>query len=267
MKSLLFLFFIYILFISCRNESSVNKDNPTKKEYAAQADTIKIINGSFPVEIPVHGFLKAWKTALLAVPQKTRLIALLVEEHSYVKKGDLLASVMGLDRQTEWTPVDLFSPISGQVTALNYKLHQIVPANRTILKIEDLSRFILSVKPEARKIPYIKRDQRVKFLNGEKSVKGHVNYVDREKGIVTIAIDGTNKGLQVDQEISGEIECGIIKGSFLSADYFVSDEKIRVHSPEEIDLTLFRVGFADSLVLVNPPLPEGKYLILNRKIP
>ena len=65
--------------------------------------------------------------------------------------------------------------------------------------------------------------------------------------------------------VKGEIECGKLRGDFLKSVFCEKRDSIKVQLAENILITVFPVGIADSLTFIYPPLPEQNYIRIYEK--
>ncbi len=220
----------------------------------------KVLHEAREVQIFTNGVPQAWEKTELSVPDSAILIALLVEEHTSVKKGDLLASLLTFAGKEEYVPVNLISPIDGVVTGVDYKLQAHIPAGRRIIEIKNFDHYILKVNLASFQLDYIKRDTPAELLLDKARLKARVYEIDRSRNEVVLLTEPVS-GLTIDEEILPvRIVFPHIKGSYLPERFFMQADSLPILLQDSIALEIYAVGKSDSLVLIHPPLPDVQAL-------
>lgn len=263
--TVLFLLIFIILISKCNSEKKKEAPVSPSKTIALYRDSVQVTHASLPVVIPVEGFLEPWKQMELSLPDSARLLSVLAEPGFKVNKGDIIASLWKISRFGENTPIDLLAPISGRVEQVYFKINQVAPANKPIICLYNTDRLVLKAKLNDPQLAFVKENQRVKLdFNGRERIAyvRDVNLPDRE-----IVISLENKKHLVNERtfVKGEIECGKLRGDFLKSVYCEKRDSIKVQLAENILLTVFPVGTADSLTLIYPPLPAQNYIRIYEK--
>ncbi len=263
--SILFLTGVMITIPFCNfgNENQSKKEIPEKM--AVYLDSVEIYHTHKAVYLPVEGILEPWKQIKLFLPDSARLISVLVEPGSEVKKGDLLASLWRLNRRGENTPIDLIAPINGRIETVNFRLNQYVPAYKPVISIvnSDHLTFWVSIKPAY--AGRIKKRMPVELnVNGKHHSAG-VNTIDYKQLKVEISLYNKDGSLPVHSFARGRIVCGVHAGDFLDRKYFLNKDSLKIQLKDNIQLTLFPAGQADSLIQIYPALPGQDFIRIYQK--
>jgi len=254
-----------ILISKCNSEKKKEALVRPSKTIALYLDSVQVIHATLPVVIPVEGFLEPWKQIELSLPDSARLLSILTEPGFKVNKGDIIASLWKISRFGDNTPIDLLAPISGQVEHIHYKINQVAPAGQPIICLYNTDRLLLKTKLNDPQLALVKEDQRVKlYYNGQERIAYvfDVNISDRK---IVIRLENTKHPVDERTFVKGEIECGKIRGDFLKSVFCEKQDSIKVQLNENILLTVFPVGTADSLTFIYPPLPAQNYIRIYEK--
>jgi len=212
------------------------------------------------VQIITSGIPEAWEKAELSVPDSAVLIALLVEENTSVKKGDLLAGLITFTGREEYVPVNLTSPIDGVVTKVDYGLQAHIPGGMRIIEIKNFNHYILRIHVYPFQMDYIKKGAKAELLLNKARLKARVYKIDRTQNEVLLLTDPV-PGLTIEEEVFPvRIECPQIKGCYLPERFFLRSDSVEVLLQDNISLEVYAVGRSDSLVLIHPPLPDVRTL-------
>ena len=245
-----------------------NESQSTKTEHQKTAlyiDSVKVFHIRKPVFIPVKGVLEPWKQIKLFLPDSARLISVLVEPGSNVKQGDLLASLWLLNRRGENTPVDLTAPVSGRIEEVCFGLNQLVPAFRPVLSIVNSEHLVLYSKLKTGYSDLIKKGMTVTLQVLGEEYKAVVKSVDLSKKKIEISFYNRDEKIPAGAFTHGYINCGMQKGDFVEAVYFLNKDSLKIQLSDSIPLTLFPEGRADSLIQIYPPLPGQDFIRIYQK--
>ena len=252
-----------VSFCSFGSESQSTETEHQKTTF--YLDTVNVFHLRKQVFIPVKGVLEPWKQIKLSLPDSAKLISILVEPGSDIKQGDLLASLWPLNRRGENTPVDLTAPVSGRIEEVYFGLSQRIPAFRPVLSIVNTEHLVLYLKRKNRYSDLIKKGMSVTLQVLGKEYMTVVKSVDFSKKKIKISLYNKDKKIPAGVYTEGYINCGIQKGDFVEAAYFLNKDSLKIQLMDDILLTLFPEGRADSLIQIYPPLPGQDFISIFQK--
>lgn len=227
---------------------------------------VKVINTERNVIIPVNGIPEPLNSATIAMPDSSVLISLLVEKGDNVTIGDLLGSLWFIRKKNrEYTPKDLRAPLSGTITELNYQLDSPISPYSVIIKIEDLRQLKIKVKINRNQLNIIKRYAEAVFTINKKEVRGYIRNIDPVSLQIEIIIPDKNMEYIKGESLNGYIDCGRLRGSFLSKRYFHENDSVYVKIEEDIMIYIYKTGVSDTLALIYPSLFDKKRIFLYRE--
>jgi len=250
--------------IGCK-EVSQRRPLKTAQKVVLVLDSVRIRQQTADVHIAVTGTLRGWKLAELTLPDSARVISQLVERGMAVRKGDLLASLWPVARKQENTPVDMFAPITGTVDCVPFGINQIVPPGKSILRVVNWDRLQLLCKLESWQRDYVKAGYEATVFNNALRLASRVGRVDAGTGLCRLDVQNPNRAVDKDMQVQAEILCRRVSGSYINRQYFGNKNRLQVALEEGIELSLYAVGYTDSLALVYPPLAQEKYLRIFKK--
>lgn len=170
------LLFIFILYIA----SSSDQDTQT-------LEPLRIRRGTITEAVYGVGTVVPDRVWQLKINQAAVIEEIFVREGDYVQKGDLLLNITSLGM--------LRAPFDGMITALNFKLNEMVFAQSTVLTLTDLHHTHVEVVLEQKAATYVQKGQEVK-LNfeslGEQNFTGLVDalYPKGNQFIARISVQG-----------------------------------------------------------------------------
>lgn len=261
----IFIISIPVILLTCKKTES---EYLPKSVPAAETsyDSVLIIHGSFDLMIDVQGELKPWQEEEISLSDSATLIAYLAKEGDIVKKGDLLASVWIQSQKPEFTPFDIRASIDGKLERANLNIGQVIPANEPVVIIKNYNYLVLEQTLRAEKIRYIYRGQKVSLYSELQQIQGIVKEVIPLKNFVSIWVDNTQLQLKESLFVPGYIHCGKVSGDYIDINYIDKTETVSIIVDNDIDMDIIKIGHADSLALIFPPLPKQSYLKILKKI-
>ncbi|MGD9898766.1 MAG: HlyD family efflux transporter periplasmic adaptor subunit [Calditrichaceae bacterium] len=221
------------------------------------ADSVDIHHEYRQVYIPVEGKSEVFEHRTIYAADTSNVIALLVEKGKKVNQNDFLAGLWSLSKQKEYTPVDIRSPITGEITKVYVKVGDNIASGAPLFEIRNNDYQILKVQLRLEQARYIYKGQHAELKTNSVRVQGIVNQVDNSQGLIVILINNLESGLPDGVQIDGKIDCGKIKGEYIGSRYFNASEKLIAAGDGGETLEISRVGIADSLSLIYPPIPHG----------
>lgn len=252
MKSFLIWFVFLLLLFGCRNkDSSKGQGNQTWQAVTVIRDTLR-------VTIPVNGKLVAWKKINILNTVQARLVALLVEKGDPVKTGDLILSLWPVNQKSNFSIIDIISPMTGVVRRIYFALNDTIPPNKPILSIENRVNLILKTTLSQGELVYVKPDLNVILVHHGKKIKGAVWEVDKKSQQITIVVPNQQNPIDQDLYVTGFIDLGKMPGVFLPARVFGYSDSLKARLDKDSVLTIQKAGYVqDSLILIYPNLSNA----------
>ncbi len=199
----------------------------------------------------------------ISIPDSSVLISLLVEKGDNVTVGDLLGSLWFIKKSNkEYTPRDLRAPLSGTITELNYQVDDPIPPYSTIMKIEDLRRLKIKIKIIHNQLNIIRRYSKTIFTISGRKILGYIRKIDPAALQLEIIIPNKNNDYMLGEPISGYIDCGTLKGSFVANNYFNDKDSLYAKIEEDIMINIYKIGVSDTLAMIYPQLFDKKEIFL-----
>jgi len=252
-------FSFFLLCLSCKQSGQKAVDSGINKESGA-VDSIQVFHGRYDLIIEIKSELTTWKQSILSVADSTALISLLVEPHTQVKQGDVLASLWGFSNKNEYTPMDLIAPFNGTVAAVYYKVGDQIKAESPIIELKNYDYYLMVLHPEPEQLRYIKKNASVLVQYQENSEKGWVEKVNKKQGEVLVLLKNKEKWVKENLTVDAKIHCGNFVGDYIYRKYFGAKNKMTALVEDEIILNLKAIGFSDSLALVYPSISNLDYI-------
>ncbi len=261
MRNLALIFLVIAALAACRNKQNLSDASRTHWV------TVKVRTDTLRVHIPIEGKLTAWKKVDLLSPMQVKLIALLVEKGEAVRQGDLLMSLWPVGQNSNYSPLNLYSPLKGNVGAVYFHLNDTVPPQKVLMTIENRDNLILKSTVSFGALFFIQRNQNVVLHFGEKKIKGAVLDVDKKSGQITVIVPNGKSRLSRDVYVYGYVDVGKVAGSFLPARLFAGTDSLKARSGTNAMFTLFKAGrVGDSLVIFYPLLPNIQELQVKKNL-
>lgn len=235
------------------------KDSDESKEvtlrYKKALQEVKIVHSSLNAYIPFSGYLRAGQKTDIQVKQRSKLIALLVDNGSTVEKGDLIAGLMPLSQGDDFTPQEIHAPFAGEVSGIGFKIGSVLSAGEILMTIKNLKSLMCTVSLTPHQTSLLKKHSKVLLNIQGKNVTTDVDSLDRKNNMLKIVIPNS-EGLFSEQDyIEGKIFCGLVEGTYLPKKYAQRDP-LHVYLEEGIELDISFPAVSDDLALIFPPIPD-----------
>ena len=241
-----------------QNSSEINSRQATRQSIEAN-----VFHGSFEVYIPFSSRLRAGQIKEIKVEQKSRLIALLVENGDRVEKDDLLASLMPLAPEYEYTPIDIYAPFAGIVSGLHYRVGDRIPDGKRLMIVKNLRNLSTSVTLNPNQISFVKKNSKVVLQIDSLVLTTTIDKINYQKKELHILVPNKRGLLNEQERIEGKIYCGPVEGSYISKS-LVRGEPMQIRLQEGIDLTVSFPAFSEDKALLFPPIPDQDKIIILR---
>jgi len=264
MKNFFFGLLILLIAWNCQKnekfESTANKSINLWQKFELIKDTLN-------VDIPIEGKLLAWRKIDLISPTFARVISLMVEKNSHVKKGDLLLHLWPLKNNYGYTPLELFSPMDGIVAELYISLNDTIKQSELLLTLENRKNLTLRAKINSWQASFIKRNANVTLFHDTLKIKGAVLEVDKKDYWITVVVPNEQLKLEEDFFVNGLVHLKNVTGDFLPANIWNGQDSLLAEIDEETSLNIFKVGLVgDSLVLISPSFPDVKEIQIKKNL-
>ena len=253
------MFLLALLFHPGCEKARKNKEGDRRAGQLAGFTEAEIFHEVLDVYIPFRSELRAGQIMDVTFDQKSRLIALLVDNGDKVKKGDLVASLMKVKDDYEYTPVEIHARFNGVVSGITYHVGSIIPAGERLMLIKDLSYLVTRVMLDFKQMPLIKRHNKVILQIRDKKITTNIDRVDRKRNDIQIVIGNKQEYLKEEETVNGKILCGPVSGSFLLRKY-VQGDSMQVRLAEGIKLMISFPAFTEDKALIYPPIPDQNKL-------
>lgn len=254
MRKFFFGFLLLLVLLNCQREK---KEETTSNHSLNLWQKTDLIKDTLNVDIPIEGKLMAWRKIDLISPITARVISLLVEKKSHVKKGDLLLHLWPLENNAGYTPLELFSPMDGIVAELYISLNDTIKRGEVLLTLENRNNLTLRAKINSWQAPFIKRNTNVTLFYDTLKIKGAVLDVDKKDYWITVVVPNQQLKLETDLFVNGFVHLKNIVGDYLPAKIWGEQDSLLAEIEEGTSLNIFKVGLVgDSLVLISPSLPD-----------
>lgn len=256
----IFFLLVLLFFLGCKkteqNKAANKEDKPKSKLTEAE-----IFHETQEIYIPFHSDLRAGQVMEITVKQNSKLIALLVDTGDKVKKGDLVASLMKIKGNYEYTPIEIYTQFDGVVSQIQHHVGSIIPAGDRLMLIKDLSYMVANVILKPEQMSLVKKHSKVVMQIQDKEITSSIDRIERKKNEIQIIVGNKERYLKEQKDIEGKILCGPIQGSYLLKKY-VQGDSMQVQLAEGIKFYISFPAFTEDKALIYPPIPDQDHLLL-----
>ncbi|MGD9488206.1 MAG: HlyD family efflux transporter periplasmic adaptor subunit [Calditrichaceae bacterium] len=250
----------------CGSQANQNPDQKLiVQDMNLIADSVDIHHEYRQVYIPFEGMTEAFEHRIIYSADSSNVIALLVEQGKKVNQNDFLAGLWSLSKQKEYTPIDIRSPMTGEITKVFIKVGDNIGPGTPLFEIRNNDYQILKVPLSYEQARYIYKGQRAELKTDSVKVQGIVNRVDNSQGLITILINNIEAGMGEETRVKGMIDVGKIKGEYIESRYFDASGKLLSTGDGGETLEILKIGTADTLSLISPPLPHSSKVHIIQK--
>jgi hypothetical protein len=255
MKKIAVFFTIFIIYTcNTSNEQNTALIDDIQDDIKQYIPVLHLQN--IPIQIPIAGEMVPWKQAQIMVPFKSKIIASIVEHDMTAKKNDLLVSLWQYKQKYEYTPLNLLAPFDGIISNYNYKIGDEIPANHPILTIKNYDHYSITFGLKEGQASHLNKWAKSYISLYGKIVEGYVLNIFPQRNEAVVRFSGSDIIRTESMPVIGRIEAGMASGTFIPDRFFSERDFIQVMVEPNIELTINRIGFSDTLAFVYPGIPD-----------
>ncbi len=199
--------------------------------------------------------------------KKSQLISLLNNEGEAIEKNQLLASVLFVDSDQEYTPLNIRAPFNGILADVYYEVGDSIPPSKDILRIKNFKFLKLQCILNSPQFKYVRKNQEaIIFTNEyEDTLDGFVDHLNVSAREVHLLVPEPDSKYFKPLRASGWIHCGNVRGDFIRKEHFASGNTVTIQTEENISVEISKVGESDSLCMIYPALPDQQTVWIKKE--